>query len=126
MATATAKPRLSFAQKLLITVVLAVLLLGAAAWIGMRVIERHIAGLLGPRAQVADVRLGFDAVVLTDVRISGPEGCLLYTSQRNSSGIRCARSSVTASRSRLASNWPEQASTPASLSAVDACLNCTR
>ena len=28
MATATAKPRLSFAQKLLITVVLAVLLLG--------------------------------------------------------------------------------------------------
>ena len=77
--------------------VLAVLLLGAAAWIGMRVIERHIAGLLGPRAQVADVRLGFDAVVLTDVRISGPEGvapasaqrvvaepdwgCLLYTSR---------------------------------------------
>lgn len=82
MATATAKPRLSFAQKLLITVVLAVLLLGAAAWIGMRVIERHIAGLLGPRAQVADVRLGFDAVVLTDVRISGPEGVAPASAQR--------------------------------------------
>lgn len=70
MGNASAMPRRSFARKLLITLVLAVLMLGTAAWIGMCVIERHIAGLLGPRAQVGEVRLGFDAVVLTDVKIA--------------------------------------------------------
>ncbi|WZB75679.1 hypothetical protein WJ972_05605 [Achromobacter insuavis] len=49
MGNASATPRRSFARKLLIALVLGVVLLGAVAWIGMRVIERHIAGLPGPR-----------------------------------------------------------------------------
>ncbi len=82
MGNASAMPRRSFARKLLIALVLAVLLLGAVAWIGMRVIERHIAGLLGPRAQVGEVRLGFDAVVLTDVKITGAEGVAPASARR--------------------------------------------
>lgn len=82
MGNASATPRRSFARKLLIALVLGALLLGAAAWIGMRLIERHVAGLLGPRAQVADVRLGFDAVVLTDVKIAGAEGVAPASAQR--------------------------------------------
>ena len=82
MGNASATPRRSFARKLLVALVLGALLLGAAAWIGMRLIERHVAGLLGPRAQVADVRLGFDAVVLTDVKIAGAEGVAPASAQR--------------------------------------------
>lgn len=48
-----------------------VVLLAALAGLGRYAAERRIADLLGPRAQVGQVSLGFGQVVLTDVRIEG-------------------------------------------------------
>lgn len=58
---------------------LAVLVLLAAvaavlAFAAVRIAEQRIGNMLGPRGQVADVRVGFTQVVLTDVVVSGGQG----------------------------------------------------
>lgn len=69
-----ASRRRSFARKLPAMLVLVVVLLAALAFAGKYVAERRIAALLGPRAQVGQVSLGFKEVVLSDVKITGAEG----------------------------------------------------
>ncbi len=59
--------------------ILAILTLVAAvavvlAFAATRVVELRVAGMLGPRAQVGEVRAGFTRVVLTDVVIAGSAG----------------------------------------------------
>jgi uncharacterized protein involved in outer membrane biogenesis len=44
------------------------------AFAAVRIAEQRIANMLGPRSQVADVRVGFTQVVLTDVIVSGATG----------------------------------------------------
>lgn len=69
-----ASRRRPFARKLPAILVLVVVLLAALAFAGKYVAERRIAALLGPRAQVGQVSLGFKEVVLSDVKITGAEG----------------------------------------------------
>ncbi|CAB3827189.1 DUF748 domain-containing protein [Achromobacter pulmonis] len=56
--------------------------LAALAGLGRYVAERRIAGLLGPRAHVGQVSLGFGQVVLTDVKIEGAEGMAAASARR--------------------------------------------
>ncbi|MCV6903704.1 MAG: hypothetical protein NTT76_13425, partial [Achromobacter xylosoxidans] len=74
--------RRSLLGKVLVILLAAAVLLAVLAWVGTRVAERRIAGLLGPRAQVGEVRLGFKEVVLTDVRIAGAAGMAPASARR--------------------------------------------
>lgn len=74
--------RRSLLGKVLVILLAAAVLLAVLAWVGTRVAERRIAGLLGPRAQVGEVRLGFNEVVLTDVRIAGSAGMAPASARR--------------------------------------------
>lgn len=58
----------------LAVVVLLAAVAGVLAFAAVRIAEQRIANMLGPRSQVADVRVGFTAVVLTDVVVSGGPG----------------------------------------------------
>jgi len=58
----------------LAVVVLLAAVAGVLAFAAVRIAEQRIANMLGPRSQVADVRVGFTEVVLTDVVVSGGQG----------------------------------------------------
>lgn len=83
MVNPSASPRRrSLARTLSAILVLAVALLAALAFAGKYVAERRIAALLGPRAQVGQVSLGFKEVVLSDVKLAGAEGMEPANAQR--------------------------------------------
>ncbi|MBB1624714.1 DUF748 domain-containing protein [Achromobacter sp. UMC71] len=68
--TATARRRSPLGMALAI-IVLAAAVLAVLALAGTRIVELRIANMLGPRAQVGNVQVGFKQLVLTDVKIAG-------------------------------------------------------
>lgn len=63
-------------------IVLAVAVLAVLALAGTRIVELRIANMLGPRAQVGNVQVGFRQVVLTDVKIPGNAGVAPASARR--------------------------------------------
>ncbi len=79
--TATARRRSPLGMALAI-VVLAAAVLAVLALAGTRIVELRIANMLGPRAEVGRVQVGFKQVVLTDVKIAGNAGAAPASARR--------------------------------------------
>lgn len=71
---ATAPRRRSVWGSILAITTLAAAVLVVLVFAATRIVELRIAGMLGPRGQVGEVRAGFTRVVLTDVAVSGVAG----------------------------------------------------
>ncbi|MGS1011457.1 DUF748 domain-containing protein [Achromobacter anxifer] len=71
---ATAPRRRSVWGSILAFTTLAAAVLVVLVFAATRIVELRIAGMLGPRGQVGEVRAGFTRVVLTDVAVSGVAG----------------------------------------------------
>lgn len=63
-------------------IVLTAAVLAVLALAGTRLVELRIANMLGPRAQVGNVQVGFKQVVLTDVKITGNAGAAPASARR--------------------------------------------
>ncbi len=79
--TATARRRSPLGMALAI-VLLAAAVLAVLALAGTRIVELRIANMLGPRAEVGRVQVGFKQVVLTDVKIAGNAGAAPASARR--------------------------------------------
>ncbi|MFF7400442.1 DUF748 domain-containing protein [Achromobacter sp. NPDC008082] len=72
MSTNAVAPRQRSALTTTLVVVLVLIALAAVlAFAATRIVEQRIAGMLGPRGQVADIQVGFHQVVLTEVNVPG-------------------------------------------------------